>query len=143
MGPEICKFNISTYFQFYRALNLSFFVHSAWIEERNLKPYVEFREEELKKTNMSRHLREAVDRIDEYISDPVVSKSGQTTKGVESLILCRIIISEISRKCRPGIRAQVFCKKSETHIANHKKKDGTFIYIIWNESIHFLTYFLF
>lgn len=47
---------------------------SAWIEESNIKNYSEFKDQ-LIKSSKSAAFKEAVQKIDEFISDPVVSTS--------------------------------------------------------------------
>lgn len=50
-----------------------FLEHSAWIEENNIKNYLEYKEQ-LIKSSKTAAFKEAVQKIEEYISDPVVSK---------------------------------------------------------------------
>lgn len=47
---------------------------SAWIEENNIKNYLEFKDQ-LIKSSKTAAFKEAVQKIEEYISDPVVSKN--------------------------------------------------------------------
>lgn len=49
---------------------------SAWIEDKNIRPYVEHREELLKTCKLA-SFKDAVKRIEEYILDPVVSTNYQ------------------------------------------------------------------
>lgn len=47
-------------------------VISAWIEDKYIKNYAEYKEE-LVKSSKSAAFKEAVQKIDEFISDPIVS----------------------------------------------------------------------
>lgn len=50
----------------------SFRLISAWIEDKYIKNYAEYKEE-LVKSSKSAAFKEAVQKIDEFISDPIVS----------------------------------------------------------------------
>lgn len=47
-------------------------MNSAWIEENNIKNYLEYKEQ-LIKSSKTAAFKEAVQKIEEYISDPVVN----------------------------------------------------------------------
>lgn len=53
-------------------MNIPFSISSAWIEENNIKNYIEYKDQ-LIKSSKSAAFKEAVQRIDEFLSDPVVS----------------------------------------------------------------------
>lgn len=56
-----------------RPIHIRFVSHySAWIEETNIKNYTEFKDT-LIKSSKTAAFKEAVNKIEEYISDPVVS----------------------------------------------------------------------
>lgn len=62
--------NIYLAFKFFEfKLKKTFF--SAWIEENNIKNYLEYKEQ-LIKSSKTAAFKEAVQKIEEYISDPVV-----------------------------------------------------------------------
>lgn len=46
--------------------------YSAWIEENNIKNYLEYKDQ-LIKSSKTAAFKEAVQKIEEYISDPIVS----------------------------------------------------------------------
>lgn len=46
---------------------------SAWIEENNIKNYLEYKDQ-LIKSSKTAAFKEAVQKIEEYISDPIVSR---------------------------------------------------------------------
>ena len=66
---------------------------SSWIEESNIKPYVENRDD-LVKNIKNNALKEAVKRIDEYLSDPEVRFSCNLNEIDFDLIICLEIQNE-------------------------------------------------
>lgn len=62
---------------------------SAWIEESNIKDYNEFKDQ-LIKSSKTAAFKEAVQKIEEYISDPVVSCSALFSSKAE-IIACNFI----------------------------------------------------